>query len=227
MRILVVEDEPRILDDIVTTMGMAGYVVETVSDGEEAWFLGDTETYDLIILDLGLPGLDGLTVLKRWRAEGRDMPVLVLTARGAWSERVEGIDAGADDYLPKPFRMEELLARARALIRRSAGISTPVIEAGPLSLDVKQMRLARNGVPIALTPLEYRLVAYLMHHKERIVPPTELLEHLYGDDDARDPNALEAVMARLRKKLGSGAIETRRGFGYTIAGDEAAGESAR
>ncbi|WP_346910616.1 response regulator transcription factor [uncultured Roseibium sp.] len=227
MRILVVEDEPRILDDIVTTLGMAGYVVETVSDGEEAWFLGDTETYDLIILDLGLPGLDGLTVLKRWRAEGRDMPVLVLTARGAWSERVEGIDAGADDYLPKPFRMEELLARARALIRRSAGISTPVIEAGPLSLDVKQMRLTRNGVPIALTPLEYRLVTYLMHHKERIVPPTELLEHLYGDDDARDPNALEAVMARLRKKLGSGAIETRRGFGYTIAGDEAAGESPR
>ncbi|WP_346898534.1 response regulator transcription factor [uncultured Roseibium sp.] len=226
MRILVVEDEPRILNDIVTTMELAGYVVETVSDGEEAWFLGDTETYDLIILDLGLPGLDGLTVLKRWRAEGRHMPVLVLTARGAWSERVEGIDAGADDYLPKPFRMEELLARARALIRRSAGISTPVIEAGPLSLDVKQMRLARNGVPIALTPLEYRLVAYLMHHKERIVPPTELLEHLYGDDDARDPNALEAVMARLRKKLGSGAIETRRGFGYTIAGDEAAGDSA-
>lgn len=227
MRILVVEDEPRILEDIVTTLGMAGYVVETVSDGEEAWFLGDTETYDLIILDLGLPGLDGLTVLKRWRAEGRDMPVLVLTARGAWSERVEGIDAGADDYLPKPFRMEELLARARALIRRSAGISTPVIEAGPLSLDVKQMRLARNGVPIALTPLEYRLVTYLMHHKERIVPPTELLEHLYGDDDARDPNALEAVMARLRKKLGSGAIETRRGFGYTISGEEAAGDSAR
>ncbi|WP_417680217.1 response regulator transcription factor [Roseibium sp.] len=226
MRILVVEDEPRILNDIVTTMELAGYVVETVSDGEEAWFLGDTETYDLIILDLGLPGLDGLTVLKRWRAEGRHMPVLVLTARGAWSERVEGIDAGADDYLPKPFRMEELLARARALIRRSAGISTPVIEAGPLSLDVKQMRLARNGVPIALTPLEYRLVTYLMHHKERIIPPTELLEHLYGDDDARDPNALEAVMARLRKKLGSGAIETRRGFGYTIAGDEAAGESA-
>lgn len=226
MRILVVEDEPRILNDIVTTMELAGYVVETVSDGEEAWFLGDTETYDLIILDLGLPGLDGLTVLKRWRAEGRHMPVLVLTARGAWSERVEGIDAGADDYLPKPFRMEELLARARALIRRSAGISTPVIEAGPLSLDVKQMRLAHNGVPIALTPLEYRLVAYLMHHKERIIPPTELLEHLYGDDDARDPNALEAVMARLRKKLGSGAIETRRGFGYTIAGEEASGESA-
>lgn len=225
MRILVVEDEPRIREDIVTTLKVAGYVTETVADGEDAWFLGDTQDYDLIILDLGLPQLDGLTVLKRWRAQGRQMPVLVLTARGSWSERVEGIDAGADDYLPKPFRMEELLARARALIRRSTGVSSSVIEAGPLTLDVKQMRLTRNGVPIALTPLEYRLVSYLMHHKDRVVPPTELLEHLYGDDDARDPNALEAVMARLRKKLGSGAIETRRGFGYAIAGSALDGEA--
>jgi two-component system OmpR family response regulator len=220
MRVLLVEDEPRIREDIVTTLEMAGYVVETCNDGEDAWFLGDTESYDLVVLDLGLPSLDGLTVLKRWRSAGREMPVLVLTARGSWPERVEGIDAGADDYLPKPFRMEELLARARALIRRSAGLRTPVIETGPLTLDVKQMRLTRDGVPISLTPLEYRLVSYLMHHKDRVVAPTELLEHLYGDDDARDPNALEAVMARLRKKLGSNAIETRRGFGYRIAGQE-------
>lgn len=217
MRILVVEDEPRIAADIVATLEAAGYVAETASDGEDAWFRGDTEEYDLIILDLGLPKMDGLAVLKRWRAEGRATPVLVLTARGAWAERVEGIDAGADDYLPKPFRMEELIARVRALIRRSAGHGGPIIEAGELSLDPRQMRVARNGVPVTLSPLEYRLVTYLMHHRGRIVPGAELLEHLYGDDDARDVNALEAVITRLRKKLGAMAIETRRGFGYIIA----------
>jgi DNA-binding response OmpR family regulator len=148
------------------------------------------------------------------------MPVLVLTARGAWSERVEGIDAGADDYLPKPFHMEELLARVRALIRRSAGIGESIVTAGPLKLDVRQMRVTRNDRPITLSPLEYRLLAYLMHHKGRVVPPSELLEHLYGDDDARDTNALEAVITRLRRKLGAAAIETRRGFGYVMA-DEA------
>lgn len=217
MRILLVEDEPRIAADIRVTLRNAGYVVESVGDGEEAWFLGDTEDYDLIVLDLGLPGMDGLAVLKRWRAAGRAMPVLVLTARGAWAERVEGIDAGADDYLPKPFRMEEMLARVRALIRRSTGHGAPTIEAGHLSLDVRQMRVAIDGVPLALSPLEYRLVAYLMHHKDRVVPAPELLEHLYGDDDSREANALEAVVTRLRKKLGPKAIETRRGFGYRIA----------
>jgi DNA-binding response OmpR family regulator len=221
MRILLVEDEPRIAADVVATLETAGYVVETVGDGEEAWFRGDTEDYDLIVLDLGLPRMDGLAVLKRWRAGGRAMPVLVLTARGAWAERVEGIDAGADDYLPKPFRMEELLARVRALIRRSAGHGGPIIEAGPLSLDVRQMRVSKDGVPVALSPLEYRLVAYLMHHKGRVVPSPELLEHLYGDDDARDANALEAVVTRLRKKLGPATIETRRGFGYSIANEDA------
>lgn len=220
MRILLVEDEPRIAADIAATLQAAGYVVETVGDGEEAWFRGDTEDYDLIVLDLGLPKMDGLAVLKRWRSAGRAVPVLVLTARGSWAERVEGIDAGADDYLPKPFRMEELLARVRALIRRSAGLGVSVIEAGPLSLDTRQMRVKRNGVPIMLSPLEYRLTAYLLHHKGRVIPGTELLEHLYGDDDARDINALEAVLKRLRKKLGPDTIETRRGFGYIIA-DEA------
>jgi DNA-binding response OmpR family regulator len=217
MRILLVEDEPRIVADIADTLRTAGYLVETVEDGEEAWFRGDTEDYDLVVLDLGLPKIDGLTVLKRWRAAGRTMPVLVLTARGAWSERVEGIDAGADDYLPKPFHMEELLARIRALIRRSAGIGDSIVMAGPLKLDVRQMRVTRNDRPITLSPLEYRLLAYLMHHKGRVVPPSELLEHLYGDDDARDTNALEAVITRLRRKLGAAAIETRRGFGYVMA----------
>jgi len=221
MRILLVEDEPRIADDIATTLKATGYVVETAGDGEEAWFLGDTEDYDLIVLDLGLPKMDGLSVLKRWRAAGRTVPVLVLTARGAWAERVEGIDAGADDYLPKPFQMEELLARVRALIRRSVGIGASVIEAGSLSLDTRQMRVARNGVAVSVSPLEYRLLAYLMHHRGRVVTPGELIEHLYGDDDAREANALEATVARLRKKLGPDAIETRRGFGYAIGGETA------
>lgn len=219
MRVLVVEDEPRIAADVTAALKAAGYVPEVATDGEEAWFRGDTQDYDLIVLDLGLPRLDGLAVLKRWRAEGRTIPILVLTARGAWAERVEGIDAGADDYLPKPFRMEELIARVRALIRRSAGHAAAVIEAGSLSLDTRQMRVAVDGVPVALSPLEYRLVAYLLHHKDRVVPPSELIEHLYGDDDARDANALEAIITRLRRKLGSGAIETRRGFGYCIPDD--------
>ena len=219
MRVLVVEDEPRIAADISAALKAAGYVPEVATDGEDAWFRGDTQDYDLIVLDLGLPRLDGLAVLKRWRTEGRNTPILVLTARGAWSERVEGIDAGADDYLPKPFRMEELIARVRALIRRSAGHGAAVIEAGPLSLDTRQMRLTVDGVPVALSPLEYRLVAYLLHHKGRVVPPSELIEHLYGDDDARDANALEAIITRLRRKLGPGAIETRRGFGYCIPDD--------
>lgn len=216
MRILLVEDEPRIAADVRAALEAAGYLVEVASDGEVAWFRGDTEDYDLIVLDLGLPKMDGLAVLKSWRAAGRQMPVLVLTARGAWAERVEGIDAGADDYLPKPFRMEELVARVRALIRRSAGHATAMIQAGALSVDTRAMRVSMNGVPQALSPLEYRLVAYLAHQKGRVVPSAELLEHLYGDDDARDANALEAVVARLRRKLGAEAIRTRRGFGYLI-----------
>jgi DNA-binding response OmpR family regulator len=217
MRLLVVEDEPRISEGIKSALDAAGYTCDVSADGEDAWFRGDTESYDLIVLDLGLPSMDGLAVLKRWRADGRNMPVLVLTARSAWPERVEGIDAGADDYLAKPFRTEELLARVRALIRRSTGQGSAVIEAGGLSLDTRQMRVTAGGAPVPTSPLEYRLIAYLMHHKGRVVPPHELIEHLYGDDDARNANALEALIMRLRKKLGAEAIETRRGFGYLIA----------
>ena len=216
MRALAVEDDPRIQRDLVAALSAAGFRVETAADGEDAWFLGDTEDYDLVVLDLGLPGMDGLAVLKRWRANGREMPVLILTARGAWTERVEGIDAGADDYLPKPFHMEELVARARGLVRRAAGRGASTLTAGRLAIDANRMTAAMGGVPLALTPLEYRLLAYLALHGERVVAPTELLEHLYGDDDAREANALEALIARLRRKLGPGVIGTRRGFGYFI-----------
>ncbi|WP_295557606.1 response regulator transcription factor [uncultured Hyphomicrobium sp.] len=217
MRILIVEDEPAIASSIAAALTAAGYQIRTAGDGEEAWFLGDTEDFDLVVLDLGLPKIDGLTVLKRWRGAGRQVPVLILTARGAWPERVEGIDAGADDYLSKPFQIEELLARVRALIRRAAGHASPILAAGPISVDTRQMRVMIDGANISVSPLEYRLVAYLLHHKGRVVSPGELIEHLYGDDDARDANALEAVVTRLRKKLGADVVQTRRGFGYVIA----------
>lgn len=216
MRLLLAEDEPAIATNIVAALDRAGYATEIATDGETAWFRGETEEFDLIVLDLGLPKIDGLTVLKRWRAAGRRTPVLILTARGAWPERVEGIDAGADDYLPKPFQIEELVARVRALIRRAAGHGSPVLEAGTISVDTRHMRVALKGVEVQVSPLEYRLVTYLLHHKGRVVPAGELIDHLYGNDDARDANALEALVTRLRRKLGSESIQTRRGFGYFI-----------
>jgi len=217
VRILVVEDEPRIAQDLSSALKRAGMVADLARDGEEAWFMGDTESYDAVVLDLGLPKLDGLSVLKRWREAGRRFPVLVLTARGAWTERVEGINQGADDYLAKPFEMEELVARLRALIRRAAGQATPVITAGTLSLDTRRMEISMNGAPATLSPLEYRLLAFLIHHAGRVVPPTELAEHLYDSGNDRDPNAIEVIVARLRRKLGNEVIETRRGFGYRVA----------
>ncbi|MFM2280300.1 MAG: hypothetical protein RLZZ444_2531 [Pseudomonadota bacterium] len=216
MRLLLAEDDRKIAGDIANALTQAGYAPDMVHDGEEAWFLGDTEDYDLIILDIGLPQLDGLTIIKRWRQNDRHMPVLMLTARASWAERVEGIDAGADDYLPKPFQFEELVARVRALIRRSVGIGSAAIAVGPLSIDPRSMRVSLNGIPQSLTPLEYRLVSYLGHHQGRIVPPTELQSHVYGDDFSRDANALEVLITRLRKKLGAETVGNRRGFGYYI-----------
>ena len=216
MRVLLAEDDRRIASDLGRALAAAGYVVETVADGEDAWFRGDTEDYGAIILDLGLPKMDGISVLKRWRANGRTTPVLILTARGSWSERVDGIDAGADDYLPKPFRIEEVLARLRAIVRRSAGHASSVVELGDLTLDERQMKVSARGVPIALTPLEYRLVSYLLLHRGRVVSQQELEENVYGLDEAHDSNALEVLIGRVRKKLGPDLIETRRGFGYTV-----------
>lgn len=218
MRVLVVENDRRIAADIARALQAAGYVVDAVRDGEEAWFRGDTEDYGAVVLDLGLPGMDGLSVLKRWRANGRHMPVLILTARGSWSERVEGIDAGADDYLPKPFRMEELLARLRSIVRRSAGHASSVLQAGAVTLDERQMKVTLDGVPVALSPLEYRLIAYLLHHRGRVVSQLELSENVYGHDEMHDSNAVEVLIGRLRKKIGAELIETRRGFGYLIPG---------
>ena len=202
MRVLLVEDDRRIASDISHALEAAGYVVETVRDGEEAWFRGDTEDYGAVILDLGLPGMDGLAVLKRWRANGRSMPVLILTARASWAERVDGIDAGADDYLPKPFRIEELLARLRSIIRRSTGHASSVVSAGDITLDERQMRVSVRGVPITMSPLEYRLVAYLLHHRGRVVSQHELDENVYGHGEDHDSNALEVLIGRVRKKLG-------------------------
>lgn len=216
MRTLVVEDERQIAEDMATSLAAAGFTVEICADGEEAWYRGGTEDYDAVILDLGLPKLDGLTVLRRWRSEGRTMPVLILTAREGWTARVEGINSGADDYLVKPFQMEELIARVRAVLRRTHGHAGPVLSAGTLSLDTSQMRVHVGGKSVPVTPLEYRLISYLLHHQGRVVPGSELLEHVYGDDDSREVNAIEALIVRLRRKLGPGAIETRRGHGYTV-----------
>lgn len=223
MRALIVEDDPRIASDLDRALSAAGFLIELATDGETAWFRGGTENYDLIVLDLNLPRLDGLTILKRWRSEGCESPVLILTARGAWTERVEGIDAGADDYLPKPFRMEELIARARALVRRAGGRGNATQQIGRLTVDLNRMTAAIDGVPVAVTPLEFRLVSYLALNRDRTVAPSELLEHLYGDDDSREANAIEAVITRLRRKLGSGVIGTRRGFGYFLEAGTADG----
>ncbi len=223
MRLLVVEDDIDLARQLGQGLVEAGYVVDVANDGEEGHFLGDTEPYDAILLDLGLPKIDGLTVLERWREAGRDMPVLILTARDRWREKVAGIDAGADDYVTKPFHMEEVLARVRALLRRAAGHATNELISGPVELDTRAARVTVDGRAINVTALEYRLLAYLMHQNGRVVSRTELTEHLYDQDFDRDSNTIEVFVGRLRKKLGVEVIETVRGLGYrmTAAGDEA------
>jgi two-component system, OmpR family, response regulator len=215
MRILLVEDDDRIANDVERALTAAGYVVERARDGEEAWFRGDTEDYVAVVLDLGLPRMDGLTVLRRWRESGKTTPVIALTARGSWSDRVEGIDAGADDYLGKPFQMEELLARLRSIIRRSAGQASSVASIGELMLDQRTMRVMLDGTPVDLSPLEYRLVAYLMLRRNQVVSQQELSENVYGQED-QSSNAVEVLIGRVRRKLGAKWIETRRGFGYLM-----------
>ena len=221
MRVLIVEDEERIAADVAEAVSGGGYVAEISTDGEDAWFRGGTENYAAIILDLGLPKIDGLTILKRWRKEGVTVPVLVLTARGAWAERVDGIDAGADDYLPKPFRMEELMARLRALLRRSAGRAEPAVTVSNVVLDPRTRQVTVGGIPASLTPLEFRLLNYLFHHRGRVVSQSELSDNLYSHDSERDSNAIEALVGRLRRKLKADVIETRRGFGYIVVDGEA------
>lgn len=215
MRILLVEDDDRIARDVERALTGAGYVVERAMDGEQAWFLGETEDFVAIVLDLGLPKMDGLVVLRRWRDAGNVTPVIALTARDSWSERVEGIDAGADDYLGKPFQMEELLARLRSIIRRSAGQASPVNVVGRLTLDQRRRRVMLEGVPVDLSPLEYRLVAYLMLRRNQVVSHQELVENVYGQDE-QSSNALEVLVGRVRRKIGAEWIETRRGFGYLM-----------
>lgn len=216
MRILLVEDEPTLRAQLRQGLEGAGYVVDEADNGRDAHFQGDTEAFDAVVLDLGLPVLDGLSVLKRWRDAGRTMPVLILTARDNWSEKVAGIDAGADDYLTKPFHMEELLARLRALIRRANGQASPVLQCGAVALDTRSGRVTVAGSPIALTSHEYKVLAYLMHRPGSVVSRTELTEHIYAQDFDRDSNTIEVFVGRLRRKLPPDLIETVRGMGYRL-----------
>ena len=221
MRILVVEDDKDLNRQLSDALADAGYVVDRAYDGEEGHFLGDTEPYDAVVLDIGLPQMDGISVVERWRRDGRKMPVLILTARDRWSDKVAGIDAGADDYVTKPFHIEEVLARVRALIRRAAGHASSELTCGPLRLDTKASKADVNGVPLKLTSHEFRLLAYLMHHMGEVVSRTELVEHLYDQDFDRDSNTIEVFVGRLRKKMGIDLIETVRGMGYRMREPEA------
>jgi two-component system, OmpR family, response regulator len=220
MRILVVEDDPDLSRQLVAALADAGYAVDRAADGEEGHYLGATEPYDAVILDLGLPKMDGIRVLESWRGSGRSMPVLILTARDRWSEKVRGFDAGADDYVAKPFHMEEVLARVRALLRRAAGHPASTFECGPVLLDTSTGRVSVDGNPVRLTSHEYRLLAYLMHHMGKVVSRTELIEHLYDQDFDRDSNTIEVFVGRLRRKLGVDVIQTVRGLGYRLVAAE-------
>lgn len=216
MRLLLVEDEPTLSRQLRDMLEKAGYAVDTAQDGEEGHFLGSSENYDAVILDIGLPKLDGLKVLERWRKEGKTMPVLLLTARDSWSDKVAGLDSGADDYLAKPFKMEELQARLRALIRRTSGHATSEMSCGPVVLDTRTSRVTVGEEVIRLTAQEYKLLAYLMHNKSKVVSRTELTEHIYDQDFDRDSNTIEVFITRIRKKLGTDLIRTVRGLGYVL-----------
>jgi len=216
MRILLAEDDGDLAEQLASLLTEAGYAVDIAPDGEEAQFLGETEPYDAVILDLGLPKIDGLSVLKRWRKEGQRMPVLILTARDSWSEKVDGLDAGADDYVTKPFELEEVLARLRALIRRASGHASAELECGPVRLDTRNGRVQVAGESVRLTAQEFKLLSYLMHHQGEVVSRTELTEHLYDQDFDRDSNTIEVFVNRVRKKLGVELIHTVRGMGYRL-----------
>jgi len=216
MRVLIVEDETALREQLAGALGEAGYAVDTASDGERGDFAVRTEGYDAVLLDLGLPRIDGLTLLRGWRTSGVGVPVLVLTARGSWHETVDGIDSGADDYVAKPFRMEEVLARLRGLIRRTSGQPYQFLRCGSVTLDPRLARVTRDGVPVRLTGHEFRVLSYLMHHRDRIVSQSELTEHIYAQSFDRDSNTVEVFVARLRRKLGASLIETVRGLGYRL-----------
>jgi DNA-binding response OmpR family regulator len=218
MRALVVEDDPDIGGDVERRLAEAGFLVDRIASGTDAWFAGDTEDYAVVVLDLGLPGLDGLTLLRRWRASGRTFPVMILSARGDWTEKVEGIEAGADDYLAKPFQLGELVARIRAVLRRVGGHAAAIIEVGRIKIDTRRMRVLVRDIEMRVSPLEFRLVNYLAHHADRAVSVSEIADHLYGTAESADVNAIEALVMRLRRKIGSDGIATRRGFGYQLTG---------
>lgn len=222
MRILLVEDEPQLNLRIQQALEAAGFVVDSAYDGEEGHYLGDTESYDAVVLDLGLPKLDGVSVLQRWRADGRAMPVLILTARSRWSEKAAAFNAGADDYLTKPFEMEEVVMRIRALIRRAAGHAQPEIACGPLRIDVNAARVVVDGRPIQLTAQEFRILSYLAHHQGHVVSRTELIEHVYDRNYDSDSNVVDVLVGRIRKKLGVELIQTVRGHGWRLAAADAA-----
>lgn len=216
MRILIVEDNEHLSQQIGTIFKESGYLVDIAYNGTDGWFLGDTEPYDTVILDLGLPVIDGISLLTRWRANNRHMPVLILSARNTWREKVVGLRAGADDYLAKPFELEELLARVEALIRRASGNAKPILEYGPVCLDTVANRVTVSSVPISLTALEFRTLSYFMHHQGRVISKSELIDHIYKQDFDRDSNTIEVIINRLRKKLQSKLIQTRRGQGYQL-----------
>lgn len=222
MKVLLVEDDPQIGAGLSAALREAGFAVDLSTDGEDGEFLGQTETYDAVVLDLGLPGMDGISILAAWRAAGRTMPVLILTAREEWSEKVRGFRAGADDYVTKPFRTEEVVMRLRSLIRRAAGHANSIIDCGPLSLDTQLGLMSLDGLPLKLTAFEFQLLSYLIHHAGRVITRAELSEHLYERDTERDFNSIEVIVGRLRKKVGSTLIETVRGQGYRLTPPEAA-----